>query len=755
MTGVVGPSVEGRMRPRRFSILVVCVLAACSSGEGERDPFEPPPLAAGFVEVERFENRSNATLTSFNLGPVGVAVDGDRVAVLTLRGVVQGASSSEGHSAQSLHVSDDGGRTFVEHVVAPAGDGEPLGRLTGLAFAGGRLVSRLRSESAIAIVELDPERGTYEKLRLEYDGNEVFPHGHLYVDGDELEWASTDAYRSSFYADRVDLRTLEVRYSSYFGLECSPALTLDFLAGTWLFPSYVMTGGVAQGICHSAASGFCHTRFWLGDDPEIGAPGNYPCASDESLFPGVDPASVATDFGPRVTLATPGGIRVAGVQNMDDGTAHAVIVGLLSSPQRSGPLRIDLGPGFIDLDDTFGFGHRLADTIAFSPHCELSDSFGRCLDPETEAPLEPAAEPALLAPTDELATEYAPLALARPCEDRAWCPTVPTMMTRDASSGRYFTVWALEWRSTVGITEYGSTVLVAGFVDDPREPETPPEPASEDATPLELRCWAEVACDPWAVPEGASPGYTERLQQQTCVERWVRVRGAPDDAYATFLAADPLDCDALLAADPSRHRCEGEGPSCSADGSTLECAYTTFGYFTSCAQANGGTCTVDGTTGQPGCYADACPSATSGPHCDDLGRAVDCGAGLVDDCSARGLVCVSGVIDSIDAEDLLYAGCSPPDLACDPSAGSSQCQGSLGVDCSFGVPREVVDCSRIGGECAYGGCGATFEPEGTFGCAGDVLRYYGLQAARRVDCAAVGLSCHDDPLEPGHGWCGA
>lgn len=723
--------------------VLLWVLAGC---EPAPDPTAIPPLEDGFVLLRTFSNESNSTIDRINLDVVGLAVEGDRIAVLTFFGTTLDDFTGRAPptlNAQTLVVSEDGGRTFTEHGVAPFGEADPPGRLSGLAFVAGRLVSRLHSEAYIALVELDPASGAYEKLTLTLEGRELFPHSHLYAEGDELVWATTDADVSQLLATRVSMSTLEGRAYSYFHPECRPSHYLRHQTGTWLFPVLHPSGSTAQSLC-STGTEYCWMQWSLSDASPIDSGLTAaPCASREELFGDDDPARFAV----AVTRATAGGLRVIGVQ--DDG--HAVIRGLVRSPAGSGPLRIDLGRGGVVVEDVFGIGPKLADAFAFVPTCEdfTEGNTGRCLDAD-QRPLVPEIRPTLMVPSDDYATAYEPLPLARPCDDPAWCPTLPRMMIRDAPGRRYYTVWLLNRTERIGFTDYGTMALVGGWVDDPRHPIAPP-PGSltgEDVTPLELRCWAEVACDPWPAGVEAPPGTTELRQQQECVQRWLPVRGAPDAAYARFLAVDPGDCAALRAADPAGEACTDGVPSCSADGAALLCGQTTWGMSTSCADANAGTCTLDA-EGRPGCYADACASGPGPAHCDTSGRAVDCERGVVDDCTAHGLSCMSG---AIAGTAITLAGCIDPSLSCAAPGEWRRCEGPIAYSCDYGVPLLAVDCSRAGGTCAAGGCETVSGPDDRFGCDGDVLYYPGASRARRVDCAALGMRCHED--ESGAQWCG-
>src|SRR5690606_36691909 len=171
---------------------------------------------------------------------------------------------------------------------------------------------------------------------------------------------------------------------------------------------------------------------------------------------------------------------------------------------------------------------------------------------------------------------------------------------------------------TVSVGGLGGEVergLAIGFVHAPwYEPPSPIEHA--EATPLELRCWAELECDPTS---RLQPSETLIQRVRDCIDRWRPTQGAPDAQWQAFLATALDDCNGLRAADPVGF----VDPAACLPGSCDPTGEVACTWMRSCAQANGGACSVAG--GVDGCFADACPDGATGEaHCDAAGRWVDC-----------------------------------------------------------------------------------------------------------------------------------
>lgn len=735
-------------RSRLLTLLVAVALAACDA-TGPRDG-RLPELREGFTYLKRASRFiRNTSMEGFTVQATALARWNDRVGAVVMVGYFYRTFStspvydwSDGSSSStpgggdsevrtySLHLSEDGGATWRELPVEPY-PGEPTGPMTGLILTDDRIFAMVHGGSGRQVVEIDPETGFYEEIEVRYaDGGgwqPVFSHARVFGPAVVSSEIPLDNRRISAW--RGNLATGEAHRFAIQNPECAP--WRDFLSTTHGQGHVATSPETIEGLCVMRDDRVCSFRWSLREDAPETTPMEIRGCISREIFdhpPGLAIGGVVPEFEPVDLLFGPGGMWVVGEATSGtrrDGTYRVHGAALALRPDGGAPDVVDLGPsGLVQTDRLSVHPHRGGLALVRGGCGDGTEDSGRCHEDGTP-PGDHAAP--RLAGWDEDADAFGIVRLSpSACVDPGACPALPARLL-SVGDGRYLSAWTVS-SGLDGDVERG---LAIGFVHAPwyEPPAPPPEPGV--ATPLEMRCWAEIECDPGSRSQDPSL-IVERVR--SCIDRWRQVRGAPDTLWEAFVGTALDDCDGLRAADPPGFVSRDTCPYAECDPS----GQVVCGSQLSCEHANGGTCTVIG--GVAGCFADACPEggATPARQCDAAGRWVDCVSGIVDDCAARGLTCSPGW------------GCLVPDPRCE--AGAQRCDGSAYIDCLADGAGRRIDCARSGQTCESGDWGATcavpYLPPDLPRCEGSRLFLDG----RIIDCAAVGMRCLAQP-DLGLGYC--
>lgn len=740
------------MRPfRLLPVLLAVALASCEGGGPNGGGL--PPLREGFTYLKRVGGVvRNAAMEGFNTDAVGLAVSGDgsRVAALVMAGQFfqtfttttvydwgSGSYRTElggGTSTNTwftFHLSEDGGATWRELPLRPA-MGAPTGWTSGLVLAGDRAFTVVEGPSGWHVVEIDTETGIYRPVEVRYpDGNLWAPliyHARAFSGSIVSVHVPLDT--GYVAAWRGNLATGEASVYRDDDPACIPMGVTNGQRPELFVPTSAST---IQGICKNRRDEVCWFTWDLRDDAPFTTPLQIVrCApGDEFTHPSsLAIEGVVPEFTPVAALPTAGGLHVVGravyaTEGHERVWTHAVA---LSFREDGGPpYTVDLGPGDI-IENDFRFLRPQRGGFALvTPDCgerPTDGTTGACIG--ESLPGAGFDRPTLVG-WDPSASAFGPVSLSpSPCVDPNACFAVPDRLV-PAGDGRYLATFRVHTGGLHGAIERG---LAIGFVYAPwYEPPASLEP--EPATPLEMRCWAELECDPIS---RLQPTGTLLERVRTCIERWRLTRGAPDAHWERFIGTALDDCDGLRAADPVGF----VDPAACLPGDCDPSGEVACNWMRSCEEANGGACSVVGGVG--GCFADACPDGPTGePHCDAAGRWVDCPSGMVDDCAAHGLVCVE------------RNGCMVPDARC-TDAIAQFCDGDTVVYCRGSGIASRVDCTREGLRCeardGYVNCSPPPYSTDPPRCEGERL----IVDGRAIDCGALGMTCWAS-AEAGYGLC--
>ncbi|MCB9729767.1 MAG: hypothetical protein H6744_05685 [Deltaproteobacteria bacterium] len=751
-------------------------LAAPACGSGESGPYALPRLDAGFTALQTVENLTNRNVTGFGIDVMGAAMRGDRIAVITrvsfnadatggstatvfydpvtdsLQTQASGATYSSSHT---LFISEDRGEHWQRRPLAPANASAPVDLMYGVVLLDDRILSTVLRSPGRALVEIDPETGTYERLLPTADVSAPdVGFYNAYLHDDTIWTIDVVADLNQVGAWRVNLQTLEKQTYSYFGLPCKPA-TGFYSAGGLAHPTSPFevpdlvssSPGHFEGLCTDPQDRVCHWRW----SPSDAAPDDTPptvglCVDSDELF----------------EVATRGEVDVRETAMLPWRGHLLVYANLLHRPDADTVVPrsvvVDFGPSEVAVHDLegvqVGANHALALVRQFAapvvpghPACDLATSTGWCLEP-ADGPREKSE---LWGPLSEAGGGFgAWSSLALPC-DGLECSTVPAALaTVPSDRSKLFGLWEVRKIRYDGISAFGRVELAVGFVDHPwyaAPPDGSPPAGIAPASALERLCWAEATCrDQPAELAPEERGLQARLQQEECVRRWMSIDTAAS-AFDAFLATPIDDCGALEQADPLgflslEEACLGSGQPCVAGG-RVACAQNPFGgpfaapTMRDCAVGGDqASCNVD-RFGIIGCGTSVCaPEDYAGAHCDAQGRAIHCNQGYVEDCPARGLECVA----SVDQQtSLAFAWCAVPGATPEDT-----CVGDIQYD-YFGYQAAYIGshCGRVGLGCSQGRCGGgdTDTDFTGVGCRGDWLVQLMPWGKRATDCRAFGAHC--------------
>ena len=533
------------MRPfRLLPVLLAVALASCEGGGPNGDGL--PPLREGFTYLKRVGGVvRNAAMEGFNTDAVGLAVSGDgsRVAALVMAGQFfqtfttttvydwgSGSYRTElggGTSTNTwftFHLSEDGGATWRELPLRPA-MGAPTGWTSGIVLAGDRAFTVVEGPSGWHVVEIDTETGIYRPVEVRYpDGNLWAPliyHARAFSGSIVSVHVPLDT--GYVAAWRGNLATGEASVYRDDNPACIPMGVTNGQRPELFVPTSAST---IQGICNNRRDEVCWFTWDLRDDAPFTTPLQIVrCApGDEFTHPSsLAIEGVVPEFTPVAALPTAGGLHVVGravyaTEGHERVWTHAVA---LSFREDGGPpYTVDLGPGDI-IENDFRFLRPQRGGFALvTPDCgerPTDGTTGACIG--ESLPGAGFDRPTLVG-WDPSASAFGPVSLSpSPCVDPNACFAVPDRLV-PAGDGRYLATFRVHTGGLHGEIERG---LAIGFVYAPwYEPPASLEP--EPATPLEMRCWAELECDPIS---RLQPTGTLLERVRTCIERWRLTRGAP------------------------------------------------------------------------------------------------------------------------------------------------------------------------------------------------------------------------------------